>query len=176
MSFDPDFEYPEYDEEGRIARKARLKLWLTMLRSARHIEYALRDRLKTEFDTTLPRFDVMAVLFRMEEGMTMTQLSDHLVVSNGNVTGIVDRLEQEGFVERITDENDRRTTLVTMTEEGRIDFSYMAIAHQEWINELLDAVSVDDAHLLTDKLSGLREAQKAAEQSQRKRKSKKKKD
>lgn len=176
MSLDRDFEFPEFDEAGKLARKARLRLWLTMLRATRHIEYALRDRLKTEFDTTLPRFDVMAVLFRSDEGMTMTQLSDHLVVSNGNVTGIVDRLEQEGFVERITDENDRRTTLVTMTEEGRIDFSYMAIAHQEWINELLDAVDPTVADLLTDKFTPLRDVQKAAEQDQRKRKSKKKKD
>ncbi|TIS81978.1 MAG: MarR family transcriptional regulator, partial [Mesorhizobium sp.] len=75
--------------------KDRLRLWIRLLRASRTIEAELRERLKKEFDTTLPRFDVMAALYRAPEGMLMSDLSRFLLVSNGNVTGIVDRLVSE---------------------------------------------------------------------------------
>ncbi|TGV77683.1 MarR family transcriptional regulator, partial [Mesorhizobium sp. M00.F.Ca.ET.149.01.1.1] len=80
--------------------KERLRLWIRLLRASRTIEAELRERLKKEFDTTLPRFDVMAALYRSPEGMLMSDLSRFLLVSNGNVTGIVDRLVSEGLVTR----------------------------------------------------------------------------
>ncbi|RWF97288.1 MAG: MarR family transcriptional regulator, partial [Mesorhizobium sp.] len=78
--------------------KDRLRLWIRLLRASRTIEAELRERLKKEFDTTLPRFDVMAALYRSPEGMLMSDLSRFLLVSNGNITGIVDRLVSEGLV------------------------------------------------------------------------------
>ena len=72
------------------ASKARLRVWLRILKVSRMIERELRERLRVEFDTTLPRFDVMAALHRAEEGLNMSELSGVLRVSNGNVTGIVD--------------------------------------------------------------------------------------
>ncbi|RWP88564.1 MAG: enoyl-CoA hydratase family protein [Mesorhizobium sp.] len=78
--------------------KDRLRLWIRLLRASRTIEAELRERLKKEFNTTLPRFDVMAALYRAPEGMLMSDLSRFLLVSNGNVTGIVDRLVSEGLV------------------------------------------------------------------------------
>ncbi|RUW43836.1 MarR family transcriptional regulator, partial [Mesorhizobium sp. M1A.F.Ca.ET.072.01.1.1] len=80
--------------------KDRLRLWIRLLRASRTIEAELRERLKKEFDTTLPRFDVMAALYRSPEGMLMSDLSRFLLVSNGNITGIVDRLVSEGLVTR----------------------------------------------------------------------------
>ena len=149
--------------------KQRLKLWLNMLRTARHIELVLRERLKADFDATLPRFDVMAALFRSEEGMTMTKLSQQLMVSNGNVTGIVDRLEEDGFVTRFTNERDRRATLVALTAMGREAFSKMAQAHQVWIDELLQTYDAGEVEALTDMLQILRDDQRASEkQKQRK--------
>ena len=71
-----------------------------MLRTARAIEAELRERLRVEFATTLPQFDVMAALARTRAGMTMTELSRFLMVSNGNVTGIIDRLVTEKLVLR----------------------------------------------------------------------------
>ena len=82
------------------ASKEKLRLWIRLLRTSRIIEGELRDRLSQEFDTTLPRFDVMAALYRTPDGMLMSDLSRFLLVSNGNVTGIVDRLVSEGLVQR----------------------------------------------------------------------------
>ena len=92
--------------------KERLRLWIRMLRASRSIEAELRERLRQEFDTTLPRFDVMAALYRAPEGMLMSGLSRFLLVSNGNVTGIVDRLVSEGLVTRARRNGDRRTSMV----------------------------------------------------------------
>lgn len=153
--------------------KLRLKLWLGMLRTTRNVEYVLRDRLKSEFDTTLPRFDVMAALYRSDEGMSMTRLSEQLVVSNGNVTGIVDRLEQEGRVQRVTNERDRRATLVALTDLGRAEFSKMAEAHQAWIDEMLGHLGAEDTAKMTDMFQVLRDGfQSSGMDRQRKTKSK----
>nr|WP_245456226.1 MarR family transcriptional regulator [Mesorhizobium sp. M2A.F.Ca.ET.043.05.1.1] len=117
--------------------KERLRLWIRLLRASRTIEAELRERLKKEFDTTLPRFDVMAALYRVPEGMLMSDLSRFLLVSNGNVTGIVDRLVSEGLVTRARRNGDRRTSMVRLTEEGSKAFARIAAVHEGWVGELL---------------------------------------
>ncbi|MGI3169668.1 MarR family winged helix-turn-helix transcriptional regulator [Pseudooceanicola sp. C21-150M6] len=112
-------------------------MWLRMLKSTRRVESQLRERLRKEFATTLPRFDVMAALARYEDGLNMSTLSDMLRVSNGNVTGIVDRLVQEGLVIRVQDQRDRRSMRVRLTGNGRTAFAAQAPAHETWIDELL---------------------------------------
>lgn len=135
--------------------KERLRLWLRMLRVTRQVEAELRERLRLEYDSTLPRFDVMAALQRDPDGLKMNELSRRLRVSNGNVTGIVERLVDDGAVERIALEGDRRATLVRLTEAGRRAFAEMATAHEGWINALLDGVSEDDAHHIGELLHRL---------------------
>ena len=115
--------------------KERLRLWLRMLRVTRQVESELRERLRTEHDSTLPRFDVMAALYASAEGLKMNELSKRLRVSNGNVTGIIDRLVEDGAVERIAIEGDRRATRVCLTSSGRESFSAMAVEHERWINK-----------------------------------------
>ena len=100
------------------ASKARLRVWLRILKVSRIIERELRERLRVEFDTTLPRFDVMAALYRDEKGLNMSELSGVLRVSNGNVTGIVDRLEARGLIERRAATRDRRMKMLAVTDEG----------------------------------------------------------
>jgi DNA-binding MarR family transcriptional regulator len=136
--------------------KERLRLWIRLLRASRTIEAELRDRLKKEFDTTLPRFDVMAALYRAPEGMLMSDLSRFLLVSNGNVTGIVDRLVSEGFVLRARRNGDRRTSIVRLTRAGSDLFRAMASAHEEWIGELLGDVSGNDTRRLAAMLKSFR--------------------
>lgn len=123
--------------------KDRLRLWIRLLRASRTIEAELRERLKTSFATTLPRFDVMAALDRAPDGMLMSDLSRFLLVSNGNVTGIVDRLVADDLVARTTRNGDRRTSMVMLTPAGRAAFAAMALAHEGWIDSLL--VDIDDA-------------------------------
>ncbi len=136
--------------------KDRLRLWIRLLRASRTIEAELRERLKKEFDTTLPRFDVMAALYRSPEGMLMSDLSRFLLVSNGNVTGIVDRLVSEGLVMRARRNGDRRTSMVRLTEEGSKSFAAIAAAHENWVGELLGTVSEDEARRLTGMLKSFR--------------------
>jgi DNA-binding MarR family transcriptional regulator len=136
--------------------KDRLRLWVRLLRCSRSIEAELRERLKREFDTTLPRFDVMAALYRAPDGMLMSDLSRFLLVSNGNVTGIVDRLVSEGLVTRARRNGDRRTSMVRLTEAGTRTFARIATAHESWINELLSHVGEDDARRLSGMLKAFR--------------------
>jgi DNA-binding MarR family transcriptional regulator len=143
---------PELSQDS----KERLRLWLRLLRASRTIEAELRERLKKEFDTTLPRFDVMAALYRAPEGMLMSDLSRFLLVSNGNVTGIVDRLVSEGLVLRARRNGDRRTSIVRLTRAGSDLFRTMATAHEGWISELLGEVSGNDTRRLTAMLKSFR--------------------
>src|ERR1700684_2593731 len=91
---------PAIAEPKESDSKARLRLWIRLLRASRLIESVARERLKSQFNATLPRFDVMAALFRQPDGMLMSEISRFLMVSNGNVTGIVDRLVFDGFFVR----------------------------------------------------------------------------
>jgi DNA-binding MarR family transcriptional regulator len=136
--------------------KSRLRLWIRLLRATRLIEGEIREGLKSQFQATLPRFDVLAALFRKPDGMLMSEISRFLMVSNGNVTGIVDRLVADGFVVRSQRNGDRRTSFVTLTPKGRAAFSEMAAAHERWIDELLGGLSAREAEQLSAKLKSFR--------------------
>lgn len=127
-----------------LARQ-RLRLWLQMLKAVRHVEANLREKLREGYDTTLPRFDILAALHASPKGMKMSELSQHLVVSNGNVTGVVDRLVSEGLAERQTMASDRRAFLVRITDKGRALMDEMAAEHLGWIDSMFENVSESDA-------------------------------
>ncbi|MGE0566136.1 MAG: MarR family winged helix-turn-helix transcriptional regulator [Pseudolabrys sp.] len=139
----------------RPASKQRLRLWIRLLRAARAIEAELRDRLRREYAITLPQFDVMAALERQAEGMTMTELSRRLMVSNGNVTGIVDRLVAEKLVLRQAPEEDRRSFIVRLSPKGATHFAAIARAHEAWVDELLKEFGASDAQAVIEHLDGL---------------------
>mgnify|MGYP001367864074 CR=1 FL=1 len=131
------------------ASKQRLRVWIRMLRATRRVEAALRERLRAEFGETLPRFDVLAALDKSETGISLTQLSRMLMVSNGNVTGLIERLVNEGYVTRLAVAGDRRTTLVRLTGAGTRHFQTMARAHEAWVAELLSMLDdAEAAHLI----------------------------
>ena len=143
-------------EDRELDNKVRLRLWIRLLRTSRQIEKAMRERLKSQFDATLPRFDVMAALYRKPNGMLMSEISRYLMVSNGNVTGIVDRLVSDGFVARSQRDGDRRTSFVRLTRKGSAAFAVMAAAHEIWINELLEGITARDAEQLSAKLKAFK--------------------
>jgi DNA-binding MarR family transcriptional regulator len=136
--------------------KARLRLWIRLLRATRMVEGETRERFKTQFNVTLPRFDVMAALYRKPDGMLMSEISRFLLVSNGNVTGIVDRLASDGFVARAQRDGDRRTSFVRLTAKGRAAFAEMSAAHESWIDKLLGGVTMREAEQLSAKLRSFR--------------------
>ncbi|MEC8643620.1 MAG: MarR family transcriptional regulator [Pseudomonadota bacterium] len=146
------------DNAGTTAlSKQRLRVWLRLLDRNRGILGQLRASLRTEFDTTLPRFDVMATLDRHREGLRMSHLSAHLKVSNGNVTGIVDSLIHEGLVKREVVHEDKRAATVCLTPLGIERFTTMASAHETWINAMfaqLDEAALEQLSHLLDQLHG----------------------
>jgi len=144
------------DSKIKLASKERLRLWLRFLEASRLIEAQLRDSLRVEFDSTLPRFDVMAALARYPEGLKLTQLSDVLRVSNGNVTGLVDRLVADGVIVRVAVQGDRRATLVQLTRKGHTQFAAQAAAHESWVDELLVDFSAKEAALFAARLEKLK--------------------
>jgi DNA-binding MarR family transcriptional regulator len=114
-----------------------LRLWLRLLACTMLIERTVRTRLFRRFATTLPRFDLMAQLERSPDGLRMGELSRLMMVTGGNVTGIVDQLVIEGFVERRAIAADRRALAVKLTPKGRRRFIAMAAEHERWIEEIL---------------------------------------
>jgi len=136
--------------------KQSLRVWIRMLRASTLIEKRIRSYLKSSFDSTLPRFDVLAALSRETEPVTMSELTGHLMVSNGNVTGLVNRLVEDGLVSRQVDPADRRSQLVVLTEAGRNAFREMAIAHEELVDSFFAQLSDDEMEALlalTEKLN-----------------------
>lgn len=135
--------------------KRRLKLWIRLLRATRLSEAHLREFLRLRYDTTLPRFDVMAALYRARGDVTMSELSRRLLVSNGNATTVVDRLEKDGLVRRNQSPADRRTVFVTMTDEGRKQFESWAVDHEVQVNTLLSALSEAEVDAMSEMLKGM---------------------
>ena len=130
--------------------KRRLKMWIRLLGVTRAAESHLREFLRVQHDTTLPRFDVLAALYRRGEGVTMSELSRMLLVSNGNATTVVDRLENDGLVRRTPSETDRRTVFVALTAEGLRQFEVLATQHEAEVSRLFTNLSEADLDVLTN--------------------------
>ncbi|OGB12325.1 MAG: MarR family transcriptional regulator [Burkholderiales bacterium RIFCSPHIGHO2_12_FULL_65_48] len=134
-----------------------LRLWLRLLTCTQLIEKQVRSHLRAQFDTTLPRFDLMAQLERAPDGMKMKELSRRMMVTSGNITGITDQLVAEGLVERMDVEGDRRAYLVRLTPQGRELFNTMARQHEQWIVEAFAALGERDIATLYRLLGKVKE-------------------
>lgn len=135
--------------------KRRLKTWIRILGVTRMAEAHLREFLRVEHDTTLPRFDVMAALYRRRVPLSMSELSRLLLVSNGNATTVVDRLEKDGLVRRVPFEADRRTVHVSLTDEGLAQFEKLAADHEREVDQLFARLTDADLDALKDILKKL---------------------
>ncbi len=136
-----------------------LRLWLRLLTCTQLIERRVRSGLRDSFQTTLPRFDLMAQLERHPEGLKMKELSHRLMVTGGNVTGITDQLVAEGLVERVSVESDRRAFLVRLTDAGRNAFEAMAVEHEQWIVQAFEGLSARELEQLHKLLGKVKQHQ-----------------
>lgn len=118
-------------------KKQELRLWLRMLSTTKLVSQEVRRRLRAEFGATLPQFDLMAQLYRERDGLRLGELSKRTMVTNGNVTGLVERLEADGMVLRETPDGDRRVTVAKLTPKGETLFSAMASAHEGWLRDMM---------------------------------------
>ncbi len=129
--------------------KRSLRLWLRLLTCATTIEQTIAQRLRDEFGSTLPRFDMLSALDRAgDAGLTMGEVSRMLMVSNGNVTGLAQRLKADGLIEHLPGA-DRRVQRVRLTAEGDARFAAMARAHERWIEALFADLTAAEADDLT---------------------------
>jgi len=145
----------DMEARGHSEHPEALRLWLRLLTCTQLVEKQVRTQLREQFDTTLPRFDLMAQLERSPEGLKMNELSRRMMVTGGNVTGITDQLVQEGLVERVDVEGDRRAYRVRLTPRGRKLFDEMARQHEAWIVAAFESLSpreVESLHKLLGKV------------------------
>ena len=141
------------DAETKVAERpgdhqAELRLWLRLLTCTNLIEGEIRRRLRDAFHVTLPRFDLMAQLDKNPAGMTLGELSSRMMVSNGNVTGLVERLLAQGLLDRRPSPNDRRAQLVSLSSDGRRAFRAMARTHENWIAEIFGSLGAGEIEQL----------------------------
>lgn len=145
--------------------KLELRLWLRLLACANIISADIRRNLRKSFDVTLPQFDLLAQLQREPDGLRLGDLSRRLMVSNGNVTGLVDKLAAEGFVVREALPGDRRVQVVRMTKAGAALFSVMAEAHEGWLARLMGDMPRDTMENLLSELKQLKASVRGNEAS-----------
>ncbi|UVV69967.1 MarR family winged helix-turn-helix transcriptional regulator [Brucella anthropi] len=144
---DLEFIVTEVDE----GEKQELRLWLRMLATTRLVSQEIRRRLRNEFGVTLPQFDILAQLYREPDGLRLGELSRRTMVTNGNITGLIERLEADGLVRRETPGADRRVTVARLTDSGQTVFAEMARVHESWLRDLMAEVDRDTiASLLRD--------------------------
>jgi DNA-binding MarR family transcriptional regulator len=137
------------DAETKVAERPHdhkddLRLWLRLFTCKELIEGEVRRRLRDSFDFTLPRFDLLAQLDRAPKGMTLGELSQRMMVTNGNVTGLVDRLLEQGLINRRPSPTDRRAQIVSLTPAGRRFFRTMARANGDWIADMFADVTGEE--------------------------------
>ena len=147
------------DHETRLQEDDHhsVKLWLRLLTCSSMIETSLRTALRESFDTTLPRFDLLAQLERVPDGLTMGQLSQRMMVSGGNVSGIASQLVKEGLIDRNPVPDNRRTFIVKLTPKGRRSFRKMAEQHEHWVISMLGHLKSDEVDQLMDLLQRVKQ-------------------
>jgi len=147
---------PDSETRATAEHAKDLRLWLRMLACTNLIENHVRARLRSDFDITLPRFDLMSQLERSPQGLKMGELSKRMMVTGGNVTGITDQLVREGLVVREDSPKDRRAYIVKLTAEGRKSFRRMAEAHEGWMVALFSGMEERQRDELYDLLAALK--------------------
>ncbi len=153
------------DRESAVAvdDKLELKVWLRLLTCANLIEGEVRNKLRENFATTLPRFDLLAQLDRAPDGLSMGELSSRLMVTNGNVTALADALVREGLVLRAQHPSDRRSLCLRLSPAGKRVFDAMTPSHEEWIDGMMSAMSRDELARLLELLGKLKRAARRSE-------------
>lgn len=142
-----------------------LRLWLRLLTCTQLVEKQVRGELRSQFGTTLPRFDLMAQLERSPDGLKMNELSRRMMVTGGNVTGITDQLAAEGLVDRVDVEGDRRAYRVLLTPKGRKLFQEMAASHAEWVVDAFAGLSEKEIATLHRLLGKVKEHAKLRQEA-----------
>ncbi len=148
------------------AERLELKVWLRLLACVSQGVGLLRREIQEGFGATLPTFDLLAQIDRRPRGPTMSELSKRLMVSKGNVTDLVSRLEAKGLIERRSDPTDGRRQRIFLTPAGELLFAQLAPAHNACVAELMAGL---DGAALGELYEGLGRLKTAIALSERRR-------
>ena len=148
---DQRLEHIPHEKEG-------LRLWLRIVSCTQMVEQEIRTMLREKFDMTLPRFELLSALDRVPDGLTMGELSRWLMVSKGNVTGIAERLSEDGFIRREPTPTDRRSFVVTLTGKGRKTYKKMELEYEELLDKLFNDLTLDDSDMFAGMLAKIKES------------------
>jgi len=157
----PGVDIPDRESTVGAEVELAIRVWLRLLTCTLMIEGEVRRLLQREFATTLPRFDALAQLDRAPDGLTMTELSRRMMVTNGNITGVVDRLVGDGLVDRHAAPDDRRALIATLTPRGRRVFKEMIPVHHGEVRRMFDAVSRQELKQIYRLLGTVKESLRA---------------
>lgn len=154
------------DSETKLAEapgdhSSELHLWLRLLTCTTLIESEVRRRLREEFDFTLPRFDLLAQLEKAKDGLVLGEISRRMMVSAGNITALVERLVEDGYITRAPSPSDKRVQIIKLTSRGHREFAKMAARHGEWIGGLFSGLGEKDAEMLMTCLARLKTSVRA---------------
>lgn len=141
---------------GTPTGRLGLSVWVRLMKA--HNLVLRRARRSVGDGLTLPQFDVMAQLARRDSGMTSVELSRSLLVSAGNLTGIVDRLEREGLVRREAHETDGRATRIRLTAAGRRKMALLLPRHARDMEAVFRPLPRSEVERLRDLLGNLARA------------------
>lgn len=154
---------------SKAAEQMELKVWLRLLTCANQVLGQLRKDLQEGFGATLPTFDLLAQLDRRPHGPTMSELSKRLMVSKGNISDLVDRVEAKGLVERRSDPTDGRVQRIYLTEAGDRLFAELAPAHNAVLAEAMAGLDEGTLEAMNEVLGQLKSSINAAERRRQKR-------
>lgn len=136
-----------------MAARDTVRLSLRLLTTSRLIEREVDALMRARFGSTIARFDFLSALDR-HGALTLGEVSEYLLVSNGNVTQLNTRLKADGLIQSAQDEQDRRVHRVRLTPRGESVFRQMAKAHAALIDRLLGDLSQADRNALMRLVDG----------------------
>jgi DNA-binding MarR family transcriptional regulator len=113
----------------------RLRAWRLYFESALALVDVLDDELKRDAGIPLRWYDALVHLEETPDGLRMNELAERILYSKSSFTRVVDRMEEAGLVRRVRPENDRRSILVVLTDEGRNKMEQARRHHRHAIEE-----------------------------------------
>jgi len=122
---------------GRAGDRNELRAWFRLLLIHKTISRKISTRFRSEFKISTARFDTLAQLSAAGGEMTMGELSEQLMVTSGNVTGVIDGMAADKLVVRRRHDTDRRSIVIAMTPKGRKLFSKVRTALSKWMGEAM---------------------------------------
>lgn len=137
--------------------KNALRAWIQLTKCAKRIEAHVNRRFAEAHGTSLARFDVLANLERCAgHAASTTELSRMLLASQGNITRLLDRMEDDKLVRRRPSASDGRVSEVQMTRAGEALFARLAADHESWTASMFAGLRNDELKQLTGLLGKLR--------------------